>query len=69
MIPEYGPLGLNHVLTIDDLIYTFDPELNRWVHDEWTPSGTYAPDLLTAEEVHELILEGRFRVLPWTADA
>ena len=67
--PEYGPLGLNHTLRIDGLSYIYDPERRHWVHDDWTPSGTYAPDLLSADEIHALILEGRFRVLPWTEDA
>lgn len=63
---EYGPMGLNHTLHIDGLSYIYDPTFALWVHDAWSPSGKYTPDLLSATEVHELILEGRFRVLPWT---
>jgi hypothetical protein len=63
--PEYGPLGLNHTLRIDGLGYVYDPHRHVWTHDGWTPSGTYTPDHLTAEEIHAIILEGRHRVTVW----
>lgn len=59
--PQYmTALGLNETLKIDGFSYIYDPTYGAW---EGEPG-----DWLTASEIHELILEGRHRVLPWTAE-
>lgn len=70
MTPEYTPdLGLNHALRIGSLSYVYEPELNAWTHDYRTPEGYFAQHTLTAEDIHAIILEGRYRVTVWEAQS
>lgn len=53
----YGPIGLHHTLSLDGISYVFDPEVGGW-----TGESGHASDVLSADEIHEYILEGRTRV-------
>ena len=56
--PQYRENGLNETLRIDGVSYVYDPEYNLWIGE--------ANDALTGSEIHDMILEGVHRVLPWT---
>lgn len=56
--PEYRENGLNETLRIDGVSYIYDVEYNLWIGE--------MNDALSGSEIHEMILEGVHRVLPWT---
>lgn len=65
MEPEYAYHGLNHALRIGTIGYVYEPELDLWTHDFITPEGYFAQHPLSAEEIHEIILAGKYRVTAW----
>lgn len=56
--PQYREIGLNETLRIDGVSYIYDLEYNLWIGE--------MNDALTGSEIHDMILEGVHRVLPWT---
>jgi hypothetical protein len=59
-VPEYTETGLNQTLRIDGWSVIYEPEFGVWF-DEYRHA-------YTADEIHQMILEGRHRVLPWTPE-
>lgn len=55
--PQYRENGLNETLRIDGVSYIYDLEYNLWIGE--------MNDALTGSEIHDMILEGVHRVLPW----
>lgn len=51
---RYTLSGLHHTLMLDGISYVYDPEARGWTGESGHPS-----DVLTADEIHAYILEGR----------
>lgn len=62
---EYTSQGLNHALRIGSIGYVYEPELDRWTHDYRTPEGFFAQHQLTADDIHEIVYAGKYRVTVW----